>query len=868
MRKLSLFIFLASTICLAQTNTISFTVKDTAGVQWPYATWSIDLYNPSGGQRPININSGQPVITHYAGTLPSTALLSQLVTPNADIVPSGTSYIITICPIAGPNVPCQQIGPYVDSVSSSRWTQNLKPIQIVASFNMYGYNPNEIIGTPLLGSVFWDNTLGNGSYCYTYLPLQAPCIQQLNPFSFAGVILSNGSTFISQNPLSINFGGTGAQTASGAVANIVNGNNISPSVVTAGQLNSGMVNGVYYPAQCASSTNRPSWCSGSDIGGWINSAFANSSAIVVASGTYSVNTQIIVPSNGSILCEPGTTLQASNTIASTLILFTSATNAKIQGCIIEGNTSNPTNIDLIDTVSSNDISILHNHLTANKSRMINIVGSSNIHIRDNEIDHFGNPLPAANNNEGVSIAPTSGSANMSNLFITHNFIHDGNIGIGVYPVNQTISNIQINNNFIYSNANDGVLFYGGSSAGNIIGANVSNNFSYCNGWPGSVTNWNSVNCPPGYLQNGTTASSSGAGIDLNSPFAYQPTANGNVLHDNYFEGMDATFQLDTVVNTSGTSVTYVSGTNFNSAWKTGQYVSIAGTNYQISSVTSATAMVLSASAGTQTGVTMVTSAMSRGSFSGNVAYNNGNGRTSTSASGHGFANIGYGNTWSANVSYNNVGNGFVDQLSVLTTHTGDTAYNNNSLGGPNNAGFNESGGIYAQFVNVAADDNTTAKYQYWGLILTGSEENNVLDSSLCGTNGCGINAVLGSANNYVSVFGQSSNNYCFANGGGVGCVNYGGGSGYYTLNLPAQNGTLVTTSELPVTVPLTTTAATSDTVTVSGLTTAGHCWYVPTNSVSAGFTGVYIDTPAAGSVTINHPAVAGGIFSITCTLTY
>lgn len=293
MRKLSLLIFLASTFCLAQTNTISFTVQDTAGVQWPYATWSIDLYNPSGGQRPININTGQPVITHYAGTLPSTALLSQAVTPNADIVPSGTAYVITICPIAGPDVPCQKVGPYVDSVSSSKWTQNLNPLQVPAAFNMYGYNPNEIVGTPLFGSVFWINSLQLGYYCYIYLPTPAPCIQQLNARAFQGVFISNGNSFYNQNPLSINYGGTGAQTASGAVANIVNGNNISPSMVTAGQMYTS-----YYAGSCTQTSNRASWCptSSTDYGAIINAAI---SAMPVVSG-YPEGTVILPAVNNGL----------------------------------------------------------------------------------------------------------------------------------------------------------------------------------------------------------------------------------------------------------------------------------------------------------------------------------------------------------------------------------------------------------------------------------------------------------------------------------------------------------------------------------------------------------------------------------------
>ena len=61
-----------------------------------------------------------------------------------------------------------------------------------------------------------------------------------------------------------------------------------------------------------------------------------------------------------------------------------------------------------------------------------------------------------------------------------------------------------------------------------------------------------------------------------------------------------------IVSTSTTAVTWVSGTLFNTGW-TGTVV-INGTSYTISSVSSTTAMVLTGSAGTQTSVPMSWSA--------------------------------------------------------------------------------------------------------------------------------------------------------------------------------------------------------------------------------------------------------------------
>jgi hypothetical protein len=61
-----------------------------------------------------------------------------------------------------------------------------------------------------------------------------------------------------------------------------------------------------------------------------------------------------------------------------------------------------------------------------------------------------------------------------------------------------------------------------------------------------------------------------------------------------------------VVNTSGTGVSWVSGSYFD-ATMAGQSFVLAGVTYTVSSVTSATALVLTSSAGTQTGIAYVCS---------------------------------------------------------------------------------------------------------------------------------------------------------------------------------------------------------------------------------------------------------------------
>jgi hypothetical protein len=60
----------------------------------------------------------------------------------------------------------------------------------------------------------------------------------------------------------------------------------------------GVLNGAYYPASCGSSSTAPSWCSGSEMGAWVNAAIAASPSgtrihITASSTCYSFTTPIV-----------------------------------------------------------------------------------------------------------------------------------------------------------------------------------------------------------------------------------------------------------------------------------------------------------------------------------------------------------------------------------------------------------------------------------------------------------------------------------------------------------------------------------------------------------------------------------------------
>jgi len=78
--------------------------------------------------------------------------------------------------------------------------------------------------------------------------------------------------------------------------------------------------------------------------------------------------------------------------------------------------------------------------------------------------------------------------------------------------------------------------------------------------------------------------------------------------------------------------------------------------------------------------------------------------------------------------------------------------------------------------------------------------------------------------------------------------------------LPDGDGTV------PVVASLTTTAATSDDVSIQGVTSSSHCAMTPTNSYAAAdSTGTYISSKKDNQITVTHPANAGRKWDISCT---
>jgi hypothetical protein len=64
---------------------------------------------------------------------------------------------------------------------------------------------------------------------------------------------------------------------------------------------------------------------------------------------------------------------------------------------------------------------------------------------------------------------------------------------------------------------------------------------------------------------------------------------------------------------------------------------------------------------------------------------------------------------------------------------------------------------------------------------------------------------------------------------------------------------------------LTTTAATSDALTITGLTSGSHCSFAPTNAGAAtNIATSYISAKASNSVTLSHAAIASMTYDFVC----
>ena len=138
-----------------------------------------------------------------------------------------------------------------------------------------------------------------------------------------------------------------------------------------------------------------------------------------------------------------------------------------------------------------------------------------------------------------------------------------------------------------------------------------------------------------------------------------------------------------------------------------------------------------------------------------------------------------------------------------------------------------------------------------------------------------LNDAHGSVNNWLRVnrSGFTVTNVTFysplvQNGSTSGSITFQAPAvaGSNTVTWPAATGTVALTTQINLVAALTTTAATSDNVTVTGMTASGHCSLTATNATAAtNSSTTYVSAKTTNQITVTHTAIASMTYDVSCT---
>lgn len=204
-------------------------------------------------------------------------------------------------------------------------------------------------------------------------------------------------------------------------------------------------------------------------------------------------------------------------------------------------------------------------------------------------------------------------------------------------------------------------------------------------------------------------------------------------------------------------------------------------------------------------------------------------------------------------------------------------YDQNPSDGANSYGYGRYDGI---FVDKGAGQDvfylTGGAYLYHStFIIKGNFATSGAGASIFNVQGASGQGCPSAAGNVYDIAVEGAE-YQVVNAANNGCT--GGGSGnsivegsgsINAIGAVASNNLIRTVDNTPYLAGiLTTTAASSDTLTTSPNPRPGSTCYVqPQNATAASMaSGSYVSTTNWSSVTVTHPATAGGIFSVWCAL--
>jgi len=455
--------------------------------------------------------------------------------------------------------------------------------------------------------------------------------------------------------------------------------------------------------------------------------------VLLPDGRTTITQPTTVPSHCTLKGGRGSVTQSSSSLASPP-LSTSGTNVRFANFQVDGNRSaNPAVEDCLDVFNAKDV-VIKSMIISNCNNNGLLIGgtSNNITVTNSEFYQTGPRNPAEQGTAGIHI----GAGPVSHVSIAGNSrFHDNNTGITITnsgAVGRDVSGISINGNQIYSNGNDGILITTSQPAGgNILGVQVENNEIYCNGWPANGVGFH-AGCKPGLQQEGSSASQGGVGVDIIQQGAAQvlrPAIQGNRIHDNDFEGVATTTNLNPIVNTAGSTVIWVLGPAFNSSLVSGQAILINGLPFVIDAVSSPKSLKVRSSAGNQAHVQTAFPEFMGATISNNISRNNGN--TPRMVGPCFYNQLSDGVVYSGNTATQCALEGFENFYSSFLTYAGDHAYGNDTGATPGrNAGFASLYAFNVTYKNIETKDVATNPTQTIGVHLYHSTDVSVSSPSL------------------------------------------------------------------------------------------------------------------------------------------
>lgn len=155
-------VLLCATLGLGQTTAVTLNATDADGQAWANGTYEFDIYSPPGvPSGKYNVNGVALSPTTYTGFLDSSGNASVMVTSNTSIIPTGTKWMIQVCPQATSQCYTQAV-----AITGASQSVNLTPpaIRVGPLGRITAYADTEIV-TPFVGNCYY-NLAALATKCY------------------------------------------------------------------------------------------------------------------------------------------------------------------------------------------------------------------------------------------------------------------------------------------------------------------------------------------------------------------------------------------------------------------------------------------------------------------------------------------------------------------------------------------------------------------------------------------------------------------------------------------------------------------------------------------------------------------------------